>query len=60
MTAPNWAVALLRQLAPPGRAEDVLGDLHEMHGRRVQRRGRLIANTLTAFDALDMAAALFG
>ncbi len=59
MTAPKWAVALLRHLAPPGRAEDVLGDLHEMHGRRVQHRGRLIANTLTAFDALDMAAALF-
>ena len=60
MTAPKWAAALLRRLAPPGRAEDVLGDLHEMHGRRVQRRGPLIANTLTAFDALDMAAALFG
>ncbi len=60
MTAPKWAAALLRHLALPGRAEDVLGDLHEMHGRRVQRRGRLIAHTLTAFDALDMAAALLG
>ncbi len=60
MTAPKWAAALLRHLALPGRADDVLGDLHEMHGRRVQRRGRLIANTLTAFDTLDMAAALFG
>ncbi len=60
MTAPKWAAALLRHLAPPGRADDVLGDLHEMHGRRVQRRGRLIANTVTAFDALDMAVALFG
>jgi putative ABC transport system permease protein len=52
-------VALLRQLAPPGRADDVVGDLHEMHGRRVRRRGPLIANTLTAFEALDMALALF-
>ncbi len=60
MIAPKWAAALLRYLAPPGRADDLLGDLHEMHGRRVQRRGRLIANTVTAFDALDMAVALFG
>ncbi len=59
MTAPKWAAALLQRLAPPGRATDVLGDLHEMHGRRVQHRGRAIANALTAFATLDMAFALF-
>ncbi len=59
MTAPTWAVALLRYLAPPGRADDVAGDLHELHGRRVQRRGRFVASALTAFATLDMAVALF-
>ena len=56
--APSWAEALLRRLAPPGRADDVLGDLNEMHHRRCHRSGRLVANTLTAFETLDMAVAL--
>ncbi len=59
MIPSKWTAALLRHLALPGHVEDVLGDLHEMHRRRVQRRGRVIAHTLTAFDTLDMAVALY-
>lgn len=58
MTAPKWAAALLRRLAQPGRAEDVLGDLEEAHRKRVQRRGRIFGSLLTGLDALDMAATL--
>ena len=42
MTAPRWACALLRRVAPAGRAEDVLGDLEEAHRNRIRRRGRTI------------------
>ena len=59
MIPSKWTAALLRHLALPGHVEDVLGDLHEMHRRRVQRLGRVIAHTLTAFDTLDMAVALY-
>jgi predicted permease len=58
MTAPNWAVALLRRVAPPGAAEDLVGDLEEAHRRRVARRGRAVAAVLTAVEALDVAAAI--
>ena len=58
MTAPRWTRVLLRRLAPPGGADDVLGDLEEAHRGRVRSRGRLIASVLTALDALDMAVAL--
>ena len=58
MTAPGWAAGLLRAVALPGRAEDVIGDLNEMHDRRVTRRGRLVAHLLTALGAFDMALAL--
>lgn len=58
MSAPKWATALLRRLAPPGHTEDVVGDLEEAHERRVRRRGRLRAGVLTGLEAVDMAAAL--
>ena len=58
MTAPRWAAGLLRAVALPGGAEDVIGDLNEMHDRRVTRHGRLVASLLTALGALDMALAL--
>jgi len=58
VTAPRWAVALLELLAPRGRGEDAVGDLHEMHGRHVARRGPVVGHLLTAFGALDMAVAL--
>ena len=60
MSAPGWTCALLSRLAPPGRAEDVLGDLEEAHRGRVRRRGRPIASVLTGLEALDMAVVLIG
>ena len=58
MTIPRWAAALVRLVAPPGRAEDVIGDLNEMHGRRVATRGRVVAHVISAFGALDLCVAL--
>ncbi len=58
MNAPKWTGALLRRLAPPARAEDVVGDLEEAHARRAARHARLVADALTSLEALDMALAL--
>ena len=58
MTAPRWASALLRCVAPPGRIEDVLGDLEETHRNRIRHRGRLIGGFLTGLETLDVTAAL--
>jgi predicted permease len=58
LTIPRWAAALLRLLGLPGRTEDAIGDLNEMHARHVARRGRIIGGTFTAFGAVDMGAAL--
>lgn len=55
MSAPRWACALLRRLAPPGRAEDVVGDLEEVHNARVARLGGMRASIVTAADALAVA-----
>ncbi|MDF1505229.1 permease prefix domain 2-containing transporter, partial [Roseisolibacter sp. H3M3-2] len=55
---PRWALALLERVAPPGGAEDVVGDLEEAHRARLARRGRAAATLLTALEALDMAVAL--
>ena len=56
----GWARALLSRLAPPGYAEDVLGDLEEMYLRRVRERGRFTASLLTRLEALDMALGFLG
>ena len=58
MTAPWWTSALLRCVAPPGRIEDVLGDLEETHRNRIRHRGRLIGGFLTGLETLDVTAAL--
>ncbi|MDX1393402.1 MAG: ADOP family duplicated permease [Gemmatimonadota bacterium] len=58
MSAPRWATGLLRLVALPGRSEDAIGDLNELHARRVERRGRLVAGIFVAFSALDLAGAL--
>lgn len=55
---PRWATVLLRWLAPCGQAEDVLGDLEEVHRARTKRHGPLVARVLTAVETLEMAAAL--
>ena len=58
MTTPKMIQWLLRRLAGPERADDVLGDLEEAHLRRVGHRGRLLANVLSALAAVDMSVAL--
>ncbi|MDX1394284.1 MAG: ABC transporter permease [Gemmatimonadota bacterium] len=58
MSAPRWASALIRRLAPRGRADDVIGDLEEVHRQRIDARGRIAASVLTWFDALDIARVL--
>ena len=58
MTTPTWIRWLLRHLAGPGRADDILGDLEERHRRRVLRRGSAGARFLTALDFLDLAGSL--
>jgi hypothetical protein len=40
MMAPRWSAALLRWLALPGEADDVLGDLEEAHRARLDRHGK--------------------
>ena len=55
---PRWTVALLGRLAKGARADEVLGDLEEVHRARVRERGRLIAGVLTALETLDMARVL--
>jgi predicted permease len=58
MGTPRWAAVLLRLLAPPGEADDVLGDLEEAHLRRLRRHSRAIARVLTSIETLEMCAAL--
>ncbi len=58
MTVPGWAAALVRFLAPDGRAEDALGDLNEMHARRRDRLGWWPAHLVMVLSVLDMTQAL--
>ncbi len=58
MKAPRWARWLLARLAPRGRGEDLVGDLEEVHRRRLARRGPAAAWLLTSLDALDVARAI--
>jgi predicted permease len=58
MTAPRWIEALLRRVALPGRAEDAIGDLNEMHARRVARVGTVTGTLITGLATIDMAGAL--
>src|ERR671917_139483 len=44
--------------APRNLAEDVLGDLEEVHRLHLQRHGAAIARLRTAIETFDMAAAL--
>ena len=57
-SAPRWTRTLLRRVATPERAEEVIGDLEEAHWARLHRRGPTVAHLLTGLEALDMAAAL--
>lgn len=54
MTAPRWALAMLRGLAAHHEAETLIGDLEEAHRVRVSRRGPILAAVLTSFEAADI------
>jgi putative ABC transport system permease protein len=58
MSAPRWASALLRRLAPLSEADVLIGDLDEAHHARVVRRGRVAGVLLTALEVADIAAML--
>ena len=55
-----WAEALIRLLARPSRADDVIGDLNEMRGRRLEQHGRWVAEWLNLLGVIDMSIALVG
>jgi cell division protein FtsX len=57
MTSPRWARALLRRAVPDGELESVLGDLEEVHRRRVGDRGPVCAALATGWEALAIASA---
>lgn len=58
MKLPGWVRILLRLCAPPGRTDDLLGDLEEVHRERLDRVGRFRAAFLTGAEALGAAATL--
>ncbi len=58
MTIPRWMQVVLRWIGLPGRAEDAIGDLNEMHARHVARRGRVLGRFYSVAGALDMGGAL--
>ena len=57
MKLPRLALFLLRRFGPPGRVEDLLGDLEEVHRGRVERRGGWLATLLTSVEAMELAGA---
>ncbi len=58
MTSPLWARALLRFLARPDDADNLVGDLEESHRTRRSRRGPAVSWLLTGAEALDLAASV--
>lgn len=60
MTAPRWALRLLARTVDPAEVDDRLGDLEEVHRRRVARHGAGVAALLTGLDAVGVAAAAVG
>lgn len=60
MTSPWWCRALLGRVVRRGEREEVLGDLEEIHRRRVATRGTLRAWLATSADTLGLAFSLGG
>lgn len=50
MMAPRWLVALLERVVATDRVDDVVGDLEEMHRRRVGRLGGTLAGLITVAE----------
>jgi len=52
--APRWVVRLLGVVAASDAQDDVIGDLQELHGRRVARLGRGFATVVTAIEGCHL------
>jgi predicted permease len=57
VSLPRGVGFLLRAFVPSDRVEDVLGDLEEVHGERVERRGPWLAAIPTILEAAEVSAA---
>lgn len=55
MSAPRWLVRLLSAAVPESLHDDVIGDLEELHRRRVRRWGRALATFITVAEGLALA-----
>lgn len=59
MSRTPWLARTILQVATPrDECDELIGDLEEMHGRRLRRHAAPVARVLTTLDALDVAAAL--
>jgi len=50
--APRWVIRLLSLAVPEDQHDDVIGDLEELHARRLARWGRLIAAVVTSTEGV--------
>lgn len=48
--APRWIVRLVARVVPADRHDDIVGDLEELHGRRVDRWGSVLGALITVVD----------
>jgi putative ABC transport system permease protein len=53
-----WLARLLLRAVPASRSEDVIGDLEELHARRLRESSRVTASLRTTLNAVLIAAAL--
>jgi predicted permease len=49
---PGWIVRALSRVVPVDRQDDVVGDLQELHGRRVRRWGPVVAGLISVPEGL--------
>ncbi len=50
MSAPRWLTGLLSRVVPEDRQDDVIGDLEELHRRRLRRHGTAVAWAATVAE----------
>ena len=57
---PRWLAGLLSRVVPEDKADEVIGDLEELHGRRVARWGRFVGTAWTMVDSVGAMAGVSG
>ena len=50
---PTWIIRLIRKFVDPVLIEGISGDLHELYQKRLNQRGKLLANIFLIMDALE-------